>query len=59
MLQLVLSPVNLFLNDNYQVVALCFCGCICIGEVVMILKLNFGEGKVNDGCYWLKQTSFR
>lgn len=43
MLQLVLSPVNLFLNDNYQVVG-CFlcvlCICVCIVEVVMIIKLN-------------------
>lgn len=42
MLQLVLSPVNLFLNDNYQVVS-CFlrvCLCVYIVEVVMILKLN-------------------
>lgn len=38
MLQLVLSPVNLFLNDNYQVVNQCLCGWIV--EVVLILKLN-------------------
>lgn len=38
MLQLVLSPVNLFLNDNYQVVRQCLCGCIV--EVVLVVKLN-------------------
>lgn len=38
MLQLVLSPVNLFLNDNYQVISECLC--VCIVEVVLILKLN-------------------
>jgi len=34
MLQLVLSPVNLFLNDNYQVVRsfLCVCVCVCCGS---------------------------
>lgn len=38
MLQLVLSPVNLFLNDNYQVVSQRLCGCIV--EVLLHLKLN-------------------
>lgn len=38
MLQLVLSPVNLFLNDNYQVISECLC--VCIVEVVLILKPN-------------------
>lgn len=38
MLQLVLSPVNLFLNDNYQV-SQCLCGCIV--EVVLALKWNY------------------
>lgn len=35
MLQLVLSPVNLFLNDNYQVVAeLCvFVGAYVLGKL--------------------------
>lgn len=38
MLQLVLSPVNLFLNDNYQVVGQRLCDCIV--EVLLLLKLN-------------------
>lgn len=42
MLQLVLSPVNLFLNDNYQVGNwVCVFVCVCIVEFVMILKWIF------------------
>lgn len=43
MLQLVLSPVNLFLNDNYQVVSQCLCGCMV--EVVLVVKLNYFFGR--------------
>lgn len=41
MLQLVLSPVNLFLNDNYQVVSqFCLVVCVWVGEIVCIKRIH-------------------